>query len=78
MRRVTQKVSISSYSALYSEIHIGARQEIVAFKPSPIIVNYLVYPGTTGFMVIDYIIADKFVAPPERSGTVCYLDICID
>lgn len=44
----------------------GSRIEIVAARPSPIQVNFLVFPGTTGATFADYIIADKFVAPPHQ------------
>jgi len=42
----------------------GARTEILAFRPAPIQVNYLGYPGTMGATFVDYIIADAFVIPP--------------
>uniref|UniRef100_K3WA70 protein O-GlcNAc transferase n=1 Tax=Globisporangium ultimum (strain ATCC 200006 / CBS 805.95 / DAOM BR144) TaxID=431595 RepID=K3WA70_GLOUD len=44
----------------------GTRSEITALKPSPIVVNYLGYPGTSGASTINYVIADRFVVPPER------------
>ncbi|HML30872.1 MAG TPA: tetratricopeptide repeat protein, partial [Hyphomicrobium sp.] len=40
-----------------------ARSEIFAYRPAPIQVNYLGYPGTMGADFIDYIIADAIVAP---------------
>jgi protein O-GlcNAc transferase len=40
-----------------------AREAILAFRPAPIQVNYLGYPGTTGADFIDYVIADKIVLP---------------
>jgi predicted O-linked N-acetylglucosamine transferase (SPINDLY family) len=40
-----------------------ARTEILAFRPAPIQVNYLGYPGTTGADFIDYIIGDPVVTP---------------
>jgi predicted O-linked N-acetylglucosamine transferase (SPINDLY family)/SAM-dependent methyltransferase len=40
-----------------------ARTEIFAYRPAPIQVNYLGYPGTLGADFIDYIIADAVVAP---------------
>ncbi len=46
----------------------GARQEIVAYRPAPIVVNYLVYAGTMGASFVDYFIADKFVVPVENAG----------
>jgi predicted O-linked N-acetylglucosamine transferase (SPINDLY family) len=45
----------------------GARSEILAFKPAPIQVNYLGYPGTTGATFIDYIIIDPFLVPPAMA-----------
>ncbi len=42
-----------------------ARTEILEYRPSPIQVSYLGYPGTMGSRAMDYIIADKTVAPFE-------------
>lgn len=44
---------------------LGNRAEIVAAHPAPLVVNYLVYPGTCGSKQHEYIIADKIVVPPE-------------
>ena len=41
----------------------GARPEILSYRPAPIQVNYLGYPGTMGAGFIDYVIADKIVLP---------------
>ncbi|KAJ0403847.1 hypothetical protein ATCC90586_000513 [Pythium insidiosum] len=46
---------------------LGGRMQLVAARPAPIVVNYLVYPGTSGASFIDYVIADRFVAPPEAT-----------
>ncbi|MEK9968205.1 MAG: tetratricopeptide repeat protein [Ferrovibrio sp.] len=46
----------------------NARPEIVACRPAPIQVNYLGYPGTMGAPFIDYVIADRFIIPPELHG----------
>jgi len=43
-----------------------ARPIILAYRPAPIQVNYLGYPGTMGAEFIDYIVADKIVVPFER------------
>ncbi|MDX1486086.1 MAG: tetratricopeptide repeat protein [Alphaproteobacteria bacterium] len=55
----------------------NCRPEIFALRPAPIQVNYLAYPGTMGSEYIDYIIADRFVIPPEHrqyySEAVVYL-----
>ncbi len=37
----------------------------LAYKPAPIQVSYLSYPGTTGMQQIDYRMIDNFVTPPE-------------
>jgi protein O-GlcNAc transferase len=41
----------------------NSRPGILAYRPAPIQVNYLGYPGTMGVNYIDYLIADKFVVP---------------
>lgn len=44
----------------------GGRLSICAFRPAPIQVHYLGFPGTTGADFIDYIIADKTVIPEDH------------
>jgi protein O-GlcNAc transferase len=44
----------------------SSRTGILAQRPAPIQVNYLGYPGTMGAQFIDYIVADRFVIPPEQ------------
>jgi predicted O-linked N-acetylglucosamine transferase (SPINDLY family) len=41
------------------------RQGVFSYKPAPIQVNYLGFPGTIGAQYMDYIIADKVVIPEE-------------
>src|SRR5713101_6229946 len=43
----------------------GSRPGILAFRPAPIQVSYLGYPGTMGACFIDYVLADRFVLPLE-------------
>jgi protein O-GlcNAc transferase len=43
----------------------GAKTEVIALKPAPIIIQYLGYPGTMGADFYDYIITDKIVTPVE-------------
>lgn len=54
-----------------------SRFHIFTFRPAPIQVNYLGYPGTTGSDCMDYIIADKIVIPEDEqihySEKVVYL-----
>jgi predicted O-linked N-acetylglucosamine transferase (SPINDLY family) len=58
----------------------GARAELFALRPAPVQVNFLAYPGTLGAPWYDYIIADRFVIPPEQrehySEKVAYLPRC--
>ena len=43
-----------------------SRPGILAYRPAPIQASYLGFPGTMGAAFIDYIIADKTVAPFEH------------
>lgn len=38
---------------------------VMAFRPAPVQVNYLGYPGTMGAAFIDYVVTDRIVTPPE-------------
>jgi predicted O-linked N-acetylglucosamine transferase (SPINDLY family) len=40
-----------------------ARPAILTFRPAPIQVQFLGYPGTMGTRLVDYLIADRFVVP---------------
>ena len=42
----------------------ATRTEILTFRPAPIQVNYLGYPGTLGGDFCDYIVTDRFLTPP--------------
>jgi protein O-GlcNAc transferase len=44
----------------------GCRPGIFAYRPAPVQVNYLGYPGTLGADFIDYIIGDRFVLPFDQ------------
>ena len=48
------------------------RQGIFCYKPSPIQVNYLGFPGTLGAEYMDYILADEHVIPPDHEA--CYVE----
>ena len=56
------------------------RLGILAFRPAPLQVNYLGFPGTMGADYIDYIIADPFVLKDEQRSDfteqVVYLPDC--
>jgi protein O-GlcNAc transferase len=42
-----------------------ARTGIFAYRAAPIQINYLGYPGSMGSNFMDYIVADRFLIPPE-------------
>lgn len=44
----------------------GGRPEILAFRPAPVQVNYLGYPGTMGASFFDYVIADAITLPHNQ------------
>ncbi len=58
----------------------NSRSSLFAYRPAPIQINYLGYPGTTGLNALDYIIADEFVIPHEHQSfyteKVVYLPDC--
>ncbi|HWI35276.1 MAG TPA: tetratricopeptide repeat protein [Burkholderiales bacterium] len=58
----------------------GARLGILAYRPAPVQVTYLGFPGTTGAAFIDYVLADRFVIPEAEHGAytekVAYLPDC--
>ncbi|OGC92360.1 hypothetical protein A2899_03500 [Candidatus Amesbacteria bacterium RIFCSPLOWO2_01_FULL_49_25] len=58
----------------------GNRLEILAYRPAPIQISYLGYPGTTGAAFLDYVIADKITIPPAQKNhyteKVIYLPHC--
>jgi predicted O-linked N-acetylglucosamine transferase (SPINDLY family) len=41
------------------------RPNILAYRPAPVQVTYLGFPGTTALPNIDYVIGDEFLIPPE-------------
>jgi predicted O-linked N-acetylglucosamine transferase (SPINDLY family) len=53
------------------------RTDVLAYRPVPVQVNYLGYPGTMGVEYYDYILADRHIVPPHNmpfySEKVVYL-----
>jgi predicted O-linked N-acetylglucosamine transferase (SPINDLY family) len=49
-------IDLKGYTAL-------ARPEILSWRPAPVQVNYLGYPGTMGAAFIDYVVGDRIVTP---------------
>jgi predicted O-linked N-acetylglucosamine transferase (SPINDLY family) len=58
----------------------GSRTRVLAYRPAPIQVSFLGFPGTLGADFIDYIIADRHVIPEAHrshySEQVIYLPDC--
>ena len=42
---------------------LGVRPAILAFRPAPIQITYLGFPGTTGSPWVDYVLADRYLIP---------------
>ena len=57
-----------------------ARTAVFAYRPAPIQISYLGFPGTMGADFIDYIMVDRFVVPPVQqeffSERLVYLPDC--
>jgi protein O-GlcNAc transferase len=57
-----------------------SRPGILSYRPAPIQVSYLGFPGTTGADFIDYVIADKVVLPfdqqPHYTEKIVHLPDC--
>ena len=47
---------------------LGARPNILAFRPAPVQLTWLGFPGSTGLPGVDYVLADEFVLPPELAA----------
>ena len=45
---------------------LGARADLLAYRPASIQVTYLGLPATTGLPSIDYVIADRFLIPEDQ------------
>jgi len=69
-REIDIAVDLKGYTAF-------ARPGIFAYRPAPIQVSYLGYPGTTAAPFMDYLIADDFLIPePDRhfyTESIAYL-----
>lgn len=46
----------------------GSRPEVLGYRAAPIQVNFLGYPGTLGTPLVDYIVTDPVVTPPEAAN----------
>lgn len=48
---------------------LGARPNLLSYRPAPIQVTYLGLPATTGLPSIDYVIADRFLIPEAHAAS---------
>jgi len=59
---------------------LGTRPDILSYRPAPVQLTYLGFPGTTALPCIDYVIADRFVLPeklaPFMSEKPLYVPEC--
>lgn len=46
----------------------GTRPNIISYRPAPVQVTYLGFPGTTALPCIDYVIADRYVLPESLAA----------
>lgn len=47
---------------------LGARANMLAYRPAPVQITYLGLPATTGLPFIDYVIADQYLIPESAAG----------
>jgi len=57
------EIDIAVDLAGYTDRH---RSRVFAYRPAPLAVSYLGYPGTTGSANIDYVLGDAVIIPPEN------------
>lgn len=58
--------------------HTGlARTDILAWRPAPLTIAYLGFPGTFGGDFVDYILADRFVIPEAEEANYSERVICL-
>jgi len=41
----------------------GTRSSVLTYRPAPLMVNFLGYPGTLGGALCDYLVSDEFITP---------------
>lgn len=46
----------------------GTRTTLLTYRPAPVQVNFLGYPGTLGGDFCDYLISDRFITPHHSAG----------
>ncbi|MCG2586642.1 glycosyltransferase [Massilia sp. TS11] len=46
----------------------GTRHDILSWRPAPVQLTWLGFPGPTGLPAIDYVVADRYVLPPALAA----------
>jgi predicted O-linked N-acetylglucosamine transferase (SPINDLY family) len=46
----------------------GTRTALLTYRPAPVQVSFLGYPGTLGGLFCDYLISDRFITPSSAAG----------
>ncbi len=46
----------------------GTRTALLTYRPAPLQVSYLGYPGTLGGSFCDYLVSDRFITPASAAG----------
>ena len=54
-----------------------SRMAILAYRPAPLQVTYLGYPGTSGAPYVDYVLADRVVVPPADEKFYSEKVVCL-
>jgi protein O-GlcNAc transferase len=54
-----------------------SRAGILSYRPAPIQVNFLGYPGTMGADYIDYIVADRIIIPDDQQRHYAEKVVCL-
>jgi predicted O-linked N-acetylglucosamine transferase (SPINDLY family) len=57
---------------------LGQRTAILAERAAPLQVNYLGLPATMGAIYMDYLIADRFLIPPEHEQWYTEKVVCLE
>lgn len=46
---------------------LGSRPGVLAYRPAPVQITYLGFPGTSGLPGVDYVLADRYILPEQTA-----------
>ncbi len=71
--RLAEQIRADRINVLFDLAGHTAGNRLLAFarKPAPIQIGWIGYSATTGLAAMDYILADRFVIPPESESYYC-------